>query len=174
MAEDRQDFTTGTVGTPGRSPSTMVHPNHHLVLLACVPSMRLPFVMRACSAACTRRDAPDAVHIRLPGVRSVPVRSSEAPKTRRAPKTDAPQKPGHHADLGALAEVCCSAVVRARLHHRHRLHTLSGRHGRFACLPRSYGHVAGCMGAQCVQCKRTHHARPAGAKKPILIRCFRP
>ena len=58
----------------------------------------------------------------------MPVRSSEAPKTRRAPKTDAPRKPRRHADLGALAEVCCSAVVRARLHHRHRLHTLSGRH----------------------------------------------
>ena len=50
----------------------------------------------------------------------------------------------------------------------------TSRIGRFACLPRSYGHVAGCMGAQCVQGERTHHARPAGAKKANLIRCFGP
>jgi hypothetical protein len=51
---------------------------------------------------------------------------------------------------------------------------LHSRIGSFACLPRSYGHVAGCMGAQCVQGERTHHARPAGAKKANLIRCFGP
>ena len=46
--------------------------------------------------------------------------------------------------------------------------------GSFACLKRSHGHVPGCMGAARVQGERTHHARPAGAKKTILIRRFRP
>ena len=42
--------------------------------------------------------------------------------------------------------------------------------GRFACLPRSYGRVAGCMGAYCVQSERTDCAQPAGAKVLIAKR----
>ena len=42
--------------------------------------------------------------------------------------------------------------------------------GRFACLPRSYGRVAGCMGAERVQGERTHRTGPADTKNPTLIR----
>ena len=39
--------------------------------------------------------------------------------------------------------------------------------GRFAYWRRSYGGVAGFMGAKCVQGERTHRAQPADAKKAI-------
>ena len=40
------------------------------------------------------------------------------------------------------------------------------RIGCCACLPRSYGHITARMGAKGVKGERTHHTRPAGAKKP--------
>ena len=39
--------------------------------------------------------------------------------------------------------------------------------GRFAYWRRSYGRVAGFMGAKCVQGERTHRAQPDDAKKAI-------